>query len=147
MRTAVLLVVGLFLAVMVGCSSVTPVPIRAGDVCEECSQPIQNVQIAAEIVPPAGNLALKFRTVSCVARYLHEHGDTPGTVFVTDYKTGRLIEARLAVFVKGQIDENTKALDYYAFGDVKSAVAFAKKNGENVTDWPAIRQVVVAGGK
>jgi hypothetical protein len=147
MRTAIALVVGLALAVVVACSSVKPVPIRVGDICEECSQPIENVKIAAEIVRPAGSLPLKFRTVSCMARYLQEHSDTPGTLFVTDYATGRLFEARLATFVKGQIDENTRAMDYYAFSDVKAAVAFGKKNDESSTDWPAILQVIAAQGK
>ncbi len=145
MRRAGALVAGFFLAVMVGCSSVTPVAIRAGDVCESCRRPIENVKIASEIVPPAGQLPLKFRTVSCMARYLHEHGDTPGEVFVTDYATSRLIQARSAVFVKSEIDPDTKELDYYAFGDVRAAVEFGKKNGATATDWPGIRQRVAAG--
>jgi hypothetical protein len=145
MRTAVSLVVGLFLMVMVACSSATPVAIRSGDICEQCRRPIMNTKIASEIVPPDGRLALRFRTVSCMARYLHEHGDTPGTIFVTDFPTGRLIQARSAVFVKSEIDENTRELDYYAFGDVKSAVAFGEKNGGSATGWPAIRERVAAG--
>ena len=145
MRRAGALVAGLILSVIVGCSSVTPVTIRAGDVCESCRRSIDNVKIAAEIVPPAGHLPLKFRTVSCMARYLHEHTDTQGEVFVTDYATNRLIQARSAVFVKSEIDPNTKELDYYAFGDVRAAVEFGKKNGATATDWPAIRQRVSAG--
>ncbi len=145
MRIAVLLVAGLLVTVMAGCTSVTPVPIRAGDVCEECNRQIQDVKVAAEIAPPAGKLALKFRTVSCMARYLHEHGDVPGEIYVTDHESGRLIMARSAVFVKGVIDDNTKEKGYFAFGEVKSAMAFTKKNGGSATDWPAIRQRVTAG--
>lgn len=145
MRTAVPLVVGLFLLVFVACSSVTPVAIRRGDICEETRQPIQNVKIAAEIVPPGGRLALKFRTVTSMARYLQEHGDTPGTIFVTNYSTGRLIPVETAVFVKGQIDDNTNELGYYAFDSVKAALAFSGKNGEPTTDWPSIREAVGAG--
>jgi hypothetical protein len=138
-------VAGFILAVIVGCSSVAPVSVRVGDVCESCRRPIQDVKIAAEVVPPAGQLPLKFRTVSCMARYLHEHSDTQGEVFVTDYATNRLIQARSAVFVKSEIDPNTKELDYFAFGDVRAAVAFGKKVGGTGTDWPAIRQRVAAG--
>ena len=136
---------GFFLAVIVSCSSVTPVSIRAGDVCESCRRPIENVKIAAEIVPPAGQLPLKFRTVSCMARYLHEHTDTQGEAYVTDYATSRLIQVRSAVFVKSEIDPNTKELDYFAFGEVRAAVEFGKKIGGTATDWPAIRQRVAAG--
>jgi hypothetical protein len=146
MRTAVPLVVGVFLLVIVSCSSVAPVVVRAGDICDGCRRPIQNVKIAAEIVPPAGSLPMKFRTVSCLARYLHEHGDTPGEVYVTDYENGRLIQARSAIFVKSEIDENTKELGYYAFSTVTSAVAFGRKSGGSATDWPAIRQRIAVEG-
>jgi hypothetical protein len=138
MRTAVSLVMGLLLLVVLSCSSITPVPIRAGDVCETCRRTIDNVKIAAEIVPPPGHLPLKFRTVTCMARFIHEHGNSDGAVLVTDYDTGRLIQARSAIFVKSEIDENTKALDYFAFGNVKSAVAFGKKTGGPSADWPSI---------
>jgi hypothetical protein len=145
MRIAVPLVVGLFLVVMSACSSVAPVAIGSNDICEQCRRPIMNAKVAAEIVPPAGHLVMKFRTVSCMARYLHEHGDTPGTIFVTDFPSGRMIQAQSAVFVKSEIDENTRELDYYAFGDVKAAVAFGEKRGGSATGWPAIRGRVSAG--
>jgi hypothetical protein len=144
MRTVVPLVVALFLCVTVSCSSVTPVAIRSGDLCEGCRRVIQNVKIAAEIVPPNGRLAMKFRTVSCMARYIHEHGNTGGVVFVTDYENERLIEARSAIFVRSEIDENTKELDYYAFKDVPSAVAFGRKTGGSSADWPAILKRIAA---
>jgi hypothetical protein len=145
MRTAVLLVGGLFLTVLVACSSAAPVAIRSGDICDETHQPIQNVKLAAEIVTSSGQ-ALKFRTVSAMAQYLHEHAAVPGgTLFVTDYPTGQLIPVETAIFVKGQIDDNSKALDYYAFGNVKAAVAFGDKTGESTTDWPSVRENVATG--
>jgi hypothetical protein len=130
----------------VSCSSVAPVPIRAGDICEGCRRPIQNVKIASELVPPAGRLAMKFRTVSCMARYLHEHGDAGDAVFVTDYSNGRFISARSAIFVRSEIDETTKELDYYAFSDVSAAVAFGRQTGGSATDWPAIQKRIAAAG-
>lgn len=145
MRTAVPLVGGIFLLMVASCSSVTPVPIKAGDICESCRRPIQNVRIAAEVVPAAGRLPMKFRSVSCMARFLHAHADTNGVPLVTDYSSGKLIRARSAVFVRSEIDENTKELDYYAFGDVKAAVEFGKKTGGSATDWPAIMQRIRGG--
>ncbi len=146
MRATLSLVAGLFLAVALGCSSATPVAIRTGDICEQCRRAIADTKIASEIAPPAGSLALKFDRVTCMARYLAQHAETPGAVLVTDYTTGRLIQARSAVFVKGEIDPNTKARDYFAFGDVKEAVAFNQKSGGGgvVVDWPAIRSQVAA---
>jgi hypothetical protein len=146
MRTAVRLVVILgVLVVWAGCSSVSPVAVRTGDICEGCKRPILNVKIAAEIVPPNG-MALKFRTVSCMVRYLGRYPDGATTPFVTDYQSGRLIRPQSAVFVRSEIDDNTKELDYYAFSDVPSAVAFGKKSGGSATDWPSILKRVAAAG-
>ena len=143
MRTAVRLVVGLMLFGFAACSSIRPVAIRAGDICDGCRRPIQNVKIAAEIVPSTG-LALKFRTVSCMARYLNQHEDAATAQFVTDYQTGHMIRAQAAIYVKSEIDDNTKELDYYAFSDVPSAVAFGRKSGGSATDWPAILKRIAA---
>ncbi len=145
MRAAAALGVGLLLSAVVACSSVGPVAIRSGDIGAETGQPIANVKIAAEIVPPGGGPVLKFRTVSHMARYLEDHGKTPGTMFVTDYPTGQLIPVETAVFVKGQVDDRAKELDYFAFGQVKAAVAFGEKTGEAATDWPSIRERAEAG--
>lgn len=139
MRAAVAVVAGLLLTVVVACSSAKPVAIRTGDLGEATRQPIQNVKIAAEIVPPSGHPVMEFRSVTSMARYLEAHGDTPGTMFVTDYPTGHLIPIETATFVKGQIDGNAKDLDYFAFEDVKAAAAFGEKTGEAATDWPSIR--------
>jgi hypothetical protein len=145
MRAAAALGAGLLLSAVVACSSAGPVAIRAGDIGAETRQPIGDVKLAAEIVPPGGGPALKFRSVSHMAHYLEDHADTPGTMFVTDYPTGHLIPVETAVFVKGQVDGGSKELDYFAFGQVKAAVAFGEKTGEAATDWPSIRERAEAG--
>jgi hypothetical protein len=134
MRTAVPLVVGLF--IVLACSSLRPVAINTTDVCESCKRLIVNSKIAAEIVEPTG-LPKKFRTVSCMARYTNQH-PSQGGVFVTDYKTGRFVSAQSAVFVKAEIDENTRERDYLAFTDVAAAVEFAKAKGSSPVDWPSV---------
>ena len=48
MRRAGALVSGFFLAIIIGCSSVTPVSIRAGDICDSCRRTIENVKIAVK---------------------------------------------------------------------------------------------------
>lgn len=145
MRAAVAVVAGVWLTLVVACSSVSPVAVRSGDLSAGTHRPIQDVKLAAEIVPPSGGTALKFRSVSALARYLEDHGNTPGTMFVTDYPTGHLIPVETAIFVKGQGDGGTSDLEYFAFENVKSAAAFGQKNGEAVTDWPSIRERAEAG--
>jgi len=135
MRTAVPLVVGLFV-VLVACSSLRPVAINTNDVCENCKRVITDAKIAAEVVEPSG-LAKKFRTVSCMARYMNQH-PTEGGVFVTDYQTGHFLSAQSAVFVKARIDETTREEAYLAFSDVAAAVEFGKQKGSSPVDWPSV---------
>jgi len=141
MRTAVPLVVGLFL--VLGCSSLRPVAINAGDVCEGCKRAIVDTRVAAEIVEPNG-LALKFRTVSCMARFMGQHPEEGSRIYVTDYKTGRFLSAQSAVFVKAEIGENTTERDYLAFSDIGAAVEFGKTKGVSPVDWPSIVKQVAA---
>lgn len=134
MRRAVPLVVGLF--AVLACSSLRPVAINTNDVCETCKRVITQPKAAAEIMESSG-LARKFRTVSCMARYISQH-PTEGGLFVTDYKTGRFLSARSAVYVKAAIDETTREEAYLAFSDVATAVEFGRAKGSSPIDWPAV---------
>jgi len=142
MRTtaAVVIILGFFLT---ACSSVTPVEIRAGDVCHGCGRAIANVKLAAEAVDSAG-LPLKFRTVGCMAKYLTQHPNPVRGVFVTDYATGRFVRAQNAVFVRAAINEETRELDYYAFTEVRRAVEFGRDRLTSPVDWFAIMQQAAA---
>lgn len=142
MRTALTLVVVLLVAA--ACSSIRPVAIKAGDICEDCHQAILNTKVAAEIVEPNG-LAMKFKTVSCMARFASRRQNEGAALFVTDYQTGKLFPVHRAVFVRGEIDPDTRALDYVAFSDVRPAVEFARVNGSSPVDWPQIVQRVASG--
>jgi hypothetical protein len=66
-------------------------------------------------------------------------------VFVTDFRSGRMIRAQNAVFVRAVIDQVTRERDYYAFADVGSAVEFGKEHGASPIDWFAIMQQLGAG--
>jgi len=142
MRTVLPLVVVLLVAG--ACSSIRPVAINAGDICEDCHQAIQDTKLAAEIVEPNG-LAMKFKTVSCMARFASRRQTEGAAMFVTDYQTGKLFPVHRAVFVRGEIDPGTRALDYVAFSDVRPAVEFGKAHGSSPVDWPQILQRVGAG--
>lgn len=140
MRTALPLAIILFVAA--ACSSVRPVAIRAGDVCENCRQTIVDTSLAGEILEPNG-LALKFKTVRCMAKYLHEHRVNVAEIFVTDFTSKRLVSARRAVFVPAEVQGST-VREYHAFSDVKSAVAFAREKQASPVDWPSVMQTVAA---
>jgi hypothetical protein len=100
--------------------------------------------MAAELIQPNG-IALKFRTVGCMARYLRQVADRPAAIYVTDLRSGRLIPAESAMFVRGPVEAGSSELDYAAFGQRKTAVEFGRTRGESPTDWPGIQQRIAAG--
>ena len=142
MRTAAVVVFMLGL-VLASCSSVTPVAISAGELCRGCGRAITNVKLAAETIDSAGQ-PLKFRTVGCMAKYLTEHPEPVRGVFVTDFRSGRMIRAQNAVFVRALVDPDTRERDYFAFADVRSAVEFGKEHSASPVDWFVIMQQTAA---
>jgi hypothetical protein len=126
----------LSLAVLaVSCSTaVNPVAIRSGDVCDRCRRLIAEPRLAGEIVQPNG-MAARFRTAACMATYLKDRPQTAGTIYVTDYSTGKLISTKTATFVPMVIDDLTRERDYAAFESATEAAAFARQRSAQPVDW------------
>jgi hypothetical protein len=122
------------------CSSVQPLRIAAGDRCFRCSRTIDDTKIAGEIIDERGH-ALKFRTPACMAKYLAEHSEhTWRGVWVTDYGTGKFVQASDATFTRIVINRNTNEKDYAAFRSEEDARALAAELDSTTTDWNAILQ-------
>lgn len=121
--------------VMVGCSSLKPVQIAAGDICFNCRRMINDPTMAAEIVDTSG-LAYKFRTVGCMARFLKKNPDSAGAIYVTDHATRRFIKASTATFVPIVIVEGyNKTPDYIAFGASAEARKVAEQEKTTPVEW------------
>lgn len=106
------------IAVVTACASVQPAAVQVGDRCLRCRRPIGDLRLAAETID---NLRAPhpFRTAGCMAKFVKV---TPAAeltaVFVTDYKTGRMIEADQAWFVPTTLavpDSKRTEADYLAF--------------------------------
>ncbi len=118
----------------VACSSLSPVPVKAGDVCANCGAVITNVAVAAEAVT-AGGAPLRFSSPECMAKYLTRHADAMAGLYVTDYDSGRLIRAEAATFVRADRKDKPGERVHYAFTDARRASAFAKDNSSVAVDW------------
>lgn len=138
MRTAVVVALAL---VMCACSSFSPVPVVAGDVCETCKKQITEVKFAGEVITRQG-VVLKFRTAECLAAYTRVHSDEVGAKYVTDYQTGRFIRPENATYVRTVLDENTREMTYAAFSQVSDAVKFSKDRVSSPVDWLMILNTV-----
>jgi len=135
MRHAVSVVVVLALA---ACSSLRPLPIKAGETCFGCRQVIVEPKLAAEVIDVNGH-AYKFRTVECMAKYLTNHPDEElAGVWVTDYNSGRFVSASNATYVRGVIDETRMERNYFAFRSATDAAKFAADRTGTAVDWPAV---------
>lgn len=135
MRYVIALVVG---AALVACSTLQPLPIRSGETCYGCRQVIGDPRLAAEVIDQSGH-AFKFDSVECLARYLNGHPNEPvNGVFVADYKTGRLVNATSAHFVKGNVDPRSFKKGYAAFSSAAEAQSFAKEQQSEPVSWQAV---------
>lgn len=124
-RTALALVAVL----AAGCSSWSPVPIAAGDVCTRCHRTIRDTRLAGEIVDNGGR-AWKFRSAGCMAAYVAQKNPDVAAIYVTDFQNGRLVKANAAVFVETTIGEGLQKeqvyVAYSSSGAAREAAAAQK---------------------
>jgi len=126
MRT---LYASLILAVVAGCATIAP-QVQAGNTCYRCHRVIQDTKLAAELIEQRDHLSTTypFRTSGCMAKYLNVNpASTSTTIFVTDYRTGHMLEAGSAWFVPTTLtsaDGKKVEHDFAAFGSREDANAF-----------------------
>jgi len=135
MRTRFFLL-GLAPFLALACTTVAPVKINAGDQCFRCRRIITNTSLAAEQIQ--GGLTSKYRAPGCMAKYLVAHPDEGGTLFVTDYATGKMIPPAEAIFVPVVLDRNSGETDYQAYKTDKDASAAARDLGTTPVDWQTV---------
>lgn len=131
------LLLGLVSLVALSCSSIAPVRVNAGDQCFRCRRTISDTQVAGEILN--GGLATKFRGPGCLAKYLADHRDETGVIFVTDFTTGRMFLAEQAFYVPVVVDGNTGETDYRAYKTKADAAAAAGALKTAAIDWNSVR--------
>jgi hypothetical protein len=129
--------------ILAGCSSVQPLPVKSGDICYRCREPILEVRLATEFIDATGG-AYKFKCPGCITKYLAEHPDErPKGVFVTDFPSGKMLRADSAVYVRFKVDGNRGEVDYAAFRDRKDAAAFAaERKADPPIDWAGVSKAV-----
>jgi len=110
---------------MVGCG-VEPVRMMPGDLCNRCRRTITDTRVAAELIDKAGR-AYKFHSTGCMAKYLKAHPEEQsGTLFATDYGTGRLVTVSSVRFVATTQDREVDYSAYYTDAGAKEAAGREK---------------------
>jgi len=129
------LLLGAAIVSMWSCSSVAPVKVEGGEICYRCRRVIAEPRLAAETID--GRLVWKFRSAGCVSKYLADHPQDKSVVFVTDYKSGKLVPPDRAYFVP-TVNRDTGEKDYIAYLDRTAASAEAYSRGVTTVDWGAV---------
>ena len=112
MRAIVLFALSLAVA---GCAAAKPLNVVTGEACWRCRQPINDKKLAGELIADNG-LVSKFRTVHCMATWMgQQKADVDGRVYVTDFVSGKWVEADEATYVYTVVNPNTMARDFLAF--------------------------------
>jgi hypothetical protein len=122
---------------LAACSAVGPVKVQSGDQCVRCRRIIQEPKVAAEIVN-TGGLIEKFRGPGCMAKYLATAPTGQADIYVTDYVSGKLINANGASYVPVLLDRYTGETDYRAYKLRADAVAASQELGAVIFDWSAV---------
>jgi hypothetical protein len=135
-------VIGLAVLGMVGCTSIRPVPVQAGDVCVRCQRTVVDTRLAGEVIDAQGGM-LKFRAPLCMAKYIRRHPGTAAAIFVTDYTTGEMFPAANGLFVRVKLEGSER--EYAAFRSPNDAASFMKEHGGGVVDWVAVQRIAMAG--
>jgi hypothetical protein len=106
------------IAVMTACASVQPAAVQVGDRCLRCRRAIGDLRLAGETIDRL-QAPHPFRTAGCMAKYVKATPPAELTaVFVTDYRSGRMVEANQAWFVPTELtvpDSRRTESDYLAF--------------------------------
>jgi hypothetical protein len=136
MTTSRLVLLGAASLLVASCSAIAPVRINAGDQCFRCKRIISDTRLAAEQIQ--GGLTSKYRAPGCMAKYLVAHPDEGGTLFVTDYVTGKMIPPAEAIFVPVLLDRNSGETDYQAYKADADASAAARELTTTPVDWRTV---------
>jgi hypothetical protein len=104
--------------------------VQAGDTCYRCHRVIQDTKLAGEMIERNDRVetTYPFRTAACMAKYLRVSPVSKSTtIFVTDYRTGHMLEAGSAWFVPTTLtsaDGKTTEADFIAFASREDANNF-----------------------
>jgi len=120
---------------IVSCSTMQPMKVNLGEQCFRCQRTIGDTRLAGERI---AGFVEKFRAPGCMARHIVKNPGDKGTTFVTDFRTGIMLDANAAYYVPFVIDENTGEQDYRAYARKTDADAAALELKSETVRWNAV---------
>jgi copper chaperone NosL len=103
--------------------------LQPGTPCNYCRMTVSSQNVAAQIAAP-GEDPRFFDDIGCLASYLREHPLTPGAVlYVGDHQTGKWIDARVAVYSRGDAITTPMYSHIVAHADARARESDASVKG------------------
>lgn len=127
---------------VVGCRSLRPETIAAGETCFRCRHVIADVRLGAELLN--GPLPTKYKGPKCLARHLKAHPDPTAQIFVTDYNTGAMFDSARAWFVEVVINDRTGTREYRAYQSRAAAMLAARELHTTAIRWTTVMDKAVS---
>jgi hypothetical protein len=138
MKAARIVVVTAFTLGALACTSMRPVKINAGEQCFRCRRTISDTRLAAERIT---GFVEKYRAPGCMASYVVSNPVENAPIFVTDYRTGEIVDANTAFFVRVILDDITGERDYRAYTLRADAVSAAEELHTVPIDWNTVLEL------
>ena len=110
------------------------------EVTKGCNLRCIHCRATATELMDGNRMATKFRAPGCMAKYLAAHPEENGTIFVTDYATGKWIRPEHAMFVPVVLNRDTGESDYRAFFNKSDAEAAATALRAVPVDWATVME-------
>jgi len=117
------------------CSTMQPVKVNLGEQCFRCQRTIGDTRLAGERI---AGFVEKFRAPGCMAKYVVNNPGDQGTTFVTDFRTGTMLDANAAYYVPFVIDAPTGERDYRAYARKTDADAAALELKSETVRWNTV---------
>lgn len=130
---------------LTSCDSNEPEPIAYNrDACEFCKMSISESRFASELITSKGRV-YKFDDLSCMFRYMKEHGDVKiKNYYVGDFlRENILMDATGSFFVKHESFRSPMGGNIAAFAAKKAAVEYAVQNQTDVMAWRDLPHTVM----
>ncbi|MFN8571020.1 MAG: nitrous oxide reductase accessory protein NosL [Gemmatimonadaceae bacterium] len=117
------------------------------DACDFCRMGVADVRYGAEVVAHTGRVYV-FDAVECAASWMLTSplAQQDKGVWVADFSTGNLVDARTALFVKGGTLHSPMGRSITAFAPSLAPAALATRYGGEVLRWDEVVAFIRAQG-
>lgn len=124
--------------VIAACTGSEPVPFKVGkDGCDHCKMTIMSNKYGIELITAKGKV-YKFDDISCGVTYSEKNAADGNKIYVADHQSGKLIDAKTAVYLKSDKNRTPMNSMIVAFSNSQDAEKMQKSKGGEILSWQQV---------